>query len=71
MYAKYLTKMGLYTKIDKEIDKYYEIVPMNKSISKQNFYLKVLVLLLSNFNVFGIIRRYIPPIHSSIIFSLR
>ena len=37
--------MGLNTKIDKQIDNYYEVVSMNKSTSKQNFYLKVLVQL--------------------------
>ena len=31
--------MGLYTKVDKQIDNYYEVVSMNKSLSKQNFYL--------------------------------
>ena len=35
--------MGLYTKIDKQIDNYYEAVSLNKSSSKQNFHLKILV----------------------------
>ena len=38
--------MGLYTNKDKQLDNYYEIVSINKSLSKQNFYLKFLVLLL-------------------------
>ena len=38
--------MGLNTKIDKQIDNYYEIVSINKSLSEQKFYLKVLVLIL-------------------------
>ena len=33
--------MGLYTKIDKQIDKYYEVVSINKSLTKQNYYLKI------------------------------
>ena len=37
--------MGLYTKIDKQIDKHYQVVSINKSLSKQNFYSKVIVLL--------------------------
>ena len=32
--------MGLYTKIDKQIDNYYEVVSINKSLSNRNFYLK-------------------------------
>ena len=35
--------MGLYTKIDKQVNNYYEVVSINKSITKQNFYLKFLV----------------------------
>ena len=38
--------MGLYTKIDKQIDNYYEVVSLNKSLSKQNLYLKSSVSLL-------------------------
>ena len=38
--------MGLYTKMDEQIDNYYEVVAINQSFSKQNFYLKILVLLL-------------------------
>ena len=29
--------MGFYTKIDKQIDNYYEVVSINKSLSQQNF----------------------------------
>ena len=29
--------MGLHTEGDKQIDKFYEVVPINKSLSKQNF----------------------------------
>ena len=36
--------MGLYTKIDRQLDKSYEIVFINKSLWKQNFYLKIVVL---------------------------
>ena len=46
--------MGLYTKIDKQIDKYYEVVYINKSLSKQNFTLQFFVLLLFAFDVFMI-----------------
>ena len=38
---------------NKELDYFYEVVSKNKSLSKQNFYLKVLVLM---FFVFMIIR---------------
>ena len=38
--------MGLYTEKDKQMDNYYEVVSINQSLSKQNFYLKVLVSLL-------------------------
>ena len=51
--------MGLYTKIDNQLDNYYEIVSINKRLSKQNFYLKVIILLLLIFNVFMIIKEKI------------
>ena len=35
--------MGLYTKIDKQLDKYFKTVSTDKSLSKQKFYLKILV----------------------------
>ena len=44
--------MGLYTKIYYEIETYYEVVSINWSLSLQNFYLQVLVLLLSFFLCF-------------------
>ena len=49
--------MGLYKKTDKQLDSYYEVVSINKLLSKQKFYLKILVLLLFIFNVIVIIRR--------------
>ena len=48
--------MGLYTKIFKQVDNFYEVNSIDKSLSKQTFYLKFLVLLLSVFNVFMIIK---------------
>ena len=51
--------MGLYTKTDERIDKIYEITSINKSLSKQNCFLKHLVLLLFIFNEFVIIKRNI------------
>ena len=38
--------MGLYTKTVKLIDNYYEVVSINKSLSKQFNYLKNLVLII-------------------------
>ena len=43
--------MGLKTKIDKQIDYYYEVVSTKKGSAKQNNNLKFLVLLLFVFNV--------------------
>ena len=37
--------MGLYTKIDKQMDNYYELVSFKKSLSKQTFSLKILVFI--------------------------
>ena len=34
--------MGLYTKNDEQTDNYYEVVSINKSLSKQIFFLKFL-----------------------------
>ena len=51
--------MGLYTKNDKQIDNFYDVVSINKSLSKQNFCLKILVLILSIFNVFVIDKCFI------------
>ena len=51
--------MGLYTKTDQQKDKHYEVVSINKSLSKQNFHIKILVLLLFIFIVFVITKRNI------------
>ena len=51
--------MGLYTEKDKQVDNYYEILSINKSSSKQNFDLKILVLLLLIFRVFMIMKCFI------------
>ena len=50
--------MGLYTNKDKQLDNYYEIVSINKSLSKQNFYLKILVQLLFILNVLLIMKLF-------------
>ena len=60
--------MGLYTKIDKQLDNYYEIVSINRRFAKRNFYLKVVILFLLIFNVIMFIKRFIQSIHNSIIF---
>ena len=51
--------MGLYTKIDKQLDNYYEIVSINNRLTNQNFYLKVIILFLLIFNVIMFIKRFI------------
>ena len=51
--------MGLYTKIDKQLDNYYELVSINKILTNQNFYLKVLILFFLIFNVIMFIKRFI------------
>ena len=51
--------MGLYTKIDKQLDNYYELVSINKILTNQNFYLKVIILLFLIFNVIMFIKRVI------------
>ena len=51
--------MGLYTKIDKQLDNYYELVSRNKRLTNQNFYLKVIILFFLIFNVVMIIKRFI------------
>ena len=51
--------MGLYTKIDKQLDNYYGIVSINKRLAKRNFYLKVIILYFLIFNVIMFIRRFI------------
>ena len=51
--------MGLYTKIDRQLDNYYELVYINKRLAKRNFYLKVVILFLLIFNVFMFFKRFI------------
>ena len=50
--------MGLNTEIDKQIDNYYEVVSINKSLTKQNFCLKISVLILLIFIVFLIMKMF-------------
>ena len=51
--------MGLYTKIDRQLDNYYELVSINKRLANQNFYLKVIILFIIIFNVIMFIKRFI------------
>ena len=51
--------MGMYTKNDKQIDNYYELVSINKRLAKRNFYLKVIILFFLIFNVIMFIKRFI------------
>ena len=51
--------MGLYTKIDKQLDNYHELVSINKRLTKLNFYLKIIILLFLIFNIFVFIKRFI------------
>ena len=51
--------MGLYTKIDKHLDNYYELVSINKRLAKRNFYLKVIILFFLIFNVIMLVQRFI------------
>ena len=51
--------MGLYTKIDKQLDNYYEIFSINKRLAKRNFYLKSIFSFFLVFNVIMFIRRFI------------
>ena len=60
--------MGLYTKIDKQLDNYYDLVCINKSLARQIFYLKAIILLFLIFNVFMFIKRFSYSIHNPIIF---
>ena len=50
--------MALYTKIDKQIDKYYEVVSIDKSLSNQIHYLKVIVFLILIFYIFLIMKLF-------------
>ena len=49
--------MGLYTKIDNQLDKYYEIVSINKRLAKRKFYLKIIILFFLIFIVIMFIKR--------------
>ena len=51
--------MGLYAKIEKQMDKYYEVVSINKSISRENFYLKRLVSKILIFIIFMKIKCFV------------
>ena len=51
--------MGLYTKIDKQLDNYYEFTTINKKISCQNYYLKLIVFLLLICYLFMVIKCFI------------
>ena len=51
--------MGLYTKGDKQLDNYCELVSINKRLAKHNFYLKVVILFFLIFNVVMFIKRFI------------
>ena len=63
-------QMRLYTKTDKQMDNCYEVFSIKESLSKQKFFL-ILVLLFSNFLVIMTIRRIIQPTHNLITFSFR
>ena len=41
--------MGLYTKIDKQLDNYYEIISINKRLTKQIFLFESYNIILFNF----------------------
>ena len=51
--------MGLYTKIDNQLDNYYELISINKGLKTQIFYLKVIILFFLTFNVIMFIKRFI------------
>ena len=51
--------MGLYTKIDNQLDNYYELISINKGLTKQNFYLKVIIFFFLIFNIIMFIKRFI------------
>ena len=50
--------MGLYSKIGKETNNYYEVVSINRSLSKQNIDLKNSVLIRLIFNVLLIMKMF-------------
>ena len=51
--------MGLYTKIDRQLDNYYEIISINKRLTRQIFYLRVIILFFLIFNIIMFIKRFI------------
>ena len=51
--------MGLYTKIDRQLDNYYEIISINNRLTRQIFYLRVIILFFLTFNVIMFIKRFI------------
>ena len=51
--------MGLYTKIDNQLDNYYELISFNKRLIKRNFYLKVIIFFFLIFNVIMFVKRFI------------
>ena len=51
--------MGLYTKIDNQLDNYYELVSINKRLTKRNFYLTIIILFFLIFKVVMFIKRFI------------
>ena len=51
--------MGLYTKIHKQLDNYYELVSINRRLAKRNFYLKVIILFFLIINVIMFVKRFI------------
>ena len=51
--------MGLYTKIDKQLDNHYELVSINKRLAKRNFYLKVIISFFLIFNINMFVKRFI------------
>ena len=51
--------MGLYTKIDEQLDNYYEIISINKRLTSQIFYLRVILLFFLIFNTIMFIKRFI------------
>ena len=51
--------MGLYTKKDNQLDNYYEIVSINKRLTRRKFFLKLKILFFLIFNVIMFIKRFI------------
>ena len=51
--------MGLYTKIDNQLDNSYQLISINKRLAKRSFYLKVIILFFLIFNVIMFIKRFI------------